>query len=248
MKFSNKEEVINELDYGKGFLLDSLSESDYKLIFNLVSIQYTKNLLAFHPELELDLKSKKLSQYHQFNIQDHKDIWTKERRTLEEEYIKGFKNTDLILNLKKIFGEIKITNEDSTRTEEIYWRLVRPSSPTDVGPLHADSWFWKLHYGPIDPTLRRVKIWISLFNEKGKNGFRLIPNSQKMHISFRGEMRDGKMKPVADLNLESRNDIKDIETEPGQFIIFHDDLIHGGFAGGNETRISIEFTLLIKKH
>jgi len=247
MNFSNKEEVINELDYGKGFLLDSLSDSDHKAILNLVTMQYTKNLLAFHPELEADLKSKKLSQYDQFNIQDHKDIWTKERRTLEEEYITEFKNTDLILNLKKIFGEIKITNEDSTRTEEIYWRLVRPSSPNDVGPLHADSWFWKLHNGPVDPTLRRVKIWISLFNEKGKNGFRLIPNSQKMNFSCEGEMRDGKMKPVTDLNLELRPDIKNIETEPGQFIMFHDDLIHGGFIGGSETRISIEFTLLIKK-
>jgi hypothetical protein len=242
-----KENLIDEIDNGQGFKVFRLSDRDYKVILRLVSNQYRKNLLHYHPELAADIVDSSISEYHKFDISNHKEIWTKERRTLEEGCIKEFRNTELIESLKIIFGDIKITNEDNTRSEEIYWRLVRPNYQSDIGPLHADSWFWKLHNGPLDPSLRRIKIWISILNEKGKNGLRLIPSSQKMQFSCKGEIRDGKMKPVIDPSLEARKDIKSVNTEPGEGIIFHDDLIHGGFIGGNKTRVSIEFTTLIKK-
>ncbi len=57
--------------------------------------------------------------------------------------------------------------------------------------LHADSWFWILHNGPIEKNYHRLKIWMSIRNQMNKNRFRLIKNSQK-NYSFRGKKRDEK--------------------------------------------------------
>jgi len=190
----------------------------------------------------------KMEEYHKLGISDHKSIWPKERRTLDEIDIPVFKNTEFIKSLGKEFDGIEITNEDGTRSEEIYWRLVRPEIVDDVGPLHADSWFWDLHNGSIDKLYRRIKVWISIYNQSGQNGLRLIPYSQKNKFDFKGELRDGKIKPVYDEALELSPNLKKISTNPGDLIMFHDDLIHGGFSGGDKTRISIEFTFLVKNN
>jgi hypothetical protein len=243
----NSSEILEVVDHDCGYVLGKLKNDDYKLFFNLVEGQYKRNLYAYHPEIEKKNIFNGIENYHQLNIYDHKEIWTKERRTLEEDDLIRFKNSKLISQLISAFGGIKISNEDCTRTEEVYWRLVRPNHENDIGPLHADSWFWDLQNGPIESKKRRLKIWISIFNQKGENGFRLIAGSQKEKFDFQGEGRDGKIKPVHDQRLESHADLMKIETNPGEYILFHDDLIHGGFIGGDKTRVSLEFTFLINK-
>jgi ectoine hydroxylase-related dioxygenase (phytanoyl-CoA dioxygenase family) len=242
----NSSEILEVLDHGCGYIQSKLKIDDYKLLLNLVESQYKKNLYAYHPEIESENVFNGIENYHQLAVPDHKKIWTKERRTLYEDDLLKFKNCSLIKGLSEIFGEVKITNEDHTRSGEVYWRLVRPNQDNDIGPLHADSWFWDLQNGPIDSGKRRLKIWISIFNQSGKNGFRLISGSQKKKFIFQGERRDGKIKPVHDQRLEFHQDLRNIETNPGDFILFHDDLIHGGFVGGDKTRVSLEFTFLIK--
>jgi hypothetical protein len=61
------------------------------------------------------------------------------------------------------------------------------------------------------------------------------------------ESMDGKMKPINDPRLELDRSLISVPTKPGQFILFHDDLVHGGLVGGDKTRISFEMTLLIRK-
>jgi ectoine hydroxylase-related dioxygenase (phytanoyl-CoA dioxygenase family) len=36
-------------------------------------------------------------------------------------------------------------------------------------------------------------------------------------------------------------------SHPGEAIIFNDQLLHGGAVGQNETRVSLEFTMFVKK-
>jgi len=45
---------------------------------------------------------------------------------------------------------------------------------------------------------------------------------------------------------ESDLDLRLFESEPGQAIVFHDRLLHGGAPGGTLTRVSMEFTMFVK--
>jgi hypothetical protein len=243
----NKNTILNNLDSGPGYLLYRLENQDYNLVKSLIIKQYKKVIINFYPKLNENEYINNIDNYHKLNISNHKSIWSKNCRTLEEEDLKIFKSSGFIKKLEKIFDNIIITNEDKTRSEEVYWRIVRPNIKEDIGPLHADSWFWDLHNGSIDESFRRIKVWISIYNEKGKNGLRVIKNSQKHKYNYKGELRDGKMKPVDDNELEQNKNIQNLLTSPGDCVIFHDDLIHGGFVGGDKTRVSIEFTFLVKK-
>ena len=241
----NAKDILNELDIGLGYIVSSLEEDDFSILMRLVEAQYKKNLKTLNPEIFTN-NSAPMNEYHMLAFDNHKDFWTKERRTIEECNLEQFRSLKFIQFLKNEFSDFEITNEDDTRSEEIYWRLVRPYEYDDVGPLHADAWFWDLHNGPINNGFRRIKVWISLYNERGVNGLRLIEGSQKNKYSFSSELRDGKVKPIHDNSLELDPNMKIVPTIPGDYIIFHDDLIHGGVRGGNKTRISIEFTFLTK--
>ena len=239
--------ILNEIDSGPGYILGTLSQDDMECFNNIIRLNYDRVLLKEYPLREWEIKNLPLTRYHELKIDKHKELWPKEVRTFSENEVLIFRNSNLFRELEKCFGKIIISNEDNTRSEEIYWRLVRPDARDDIGPLHADSWFWDLQNGPIDASLRRLKIWISISNESGLNGFRFINGSQKKRYQFKGELRGGKMKPKSDPSLENESGLELANTSPGDYIIFHDDLIHGGFIGGSETRISFEMTLLVKK-
>jgi hypothetical protein len=36
------------------------------------------------------------------------------------------------------------------------------------------------------------------------------------------------------------------DSKPGDAIVFHDRLLHGGAVGGSSTRVSLEFTMFVK--
>jgi hypothetical protein len=244
---NSKNEILKEVDLGKGYVIGELSKEDFEIFKKIIESQYKKKLLTAYPHKADIIINSEIEDYHTLLFVDHKTLWPKEARTFIESDISLFKNSRLFSDLQKIFGPISITNEDKTRSEEIYWRLVRPNQNNDIGPLHADSWFWALQNGQIDEDFRRLKIWVSIFNQSGVNGLRLITNSHKKSYGFKGEIRDGKNKPVNDPALECDKELILVPTAPGQFILFHDDLIHGGAMGGNKTRVSFEMTLLIRK-
>lgn len=133
--------------------------------------------------------------------------------------------------------------------EEIYWRLVRPNEKNDIGPLHADSWFWELGHGVTPDKVVRVKIWIGIYVDLGFNGFVYIPDSHLKDWPYHAEMKNGFYKPVIDV-AEDNLDRLLFESNPGDTMIFHDKLLkllHGGAIGrGNCTRVSLEFTMFVK--
>ena len=127
----------------------------------------------------------------------------------------------------------------------VHWRIVRPDHKEDVGPLHADGWFSELGYGVTPPSCTRIKVWLSLFNQPGENGLRYVKQSHKADWKYEGEFRDGIVKPKI-LDEPDASDVTPFNISGGGVVIFGDRLLHGGFVGGTDTRVSIEFTVFAK--
>lgn len=188
-----------------------------------------------------------MDQYHEISdLVDHSKMWPVTERVLGADAVNYIRNTSLFSVLRQEFGDFQISGEHGVEPEEIVWRLVRPASVSDVGPLHADEWFWKLGNGTTPDGYQRFKVWISIFGELGTSGFKFVSGSHKKNWNYDVERRDGILKPkIAD-------DVSNLKTKsfkgiPGQAIIFHDKLIHGGEVGILSTRVSIEFTIFTKQ-
>ena len=114
----------------------------------------------------------------------------------------------LSLSLHKLllnhFGSFVITDEEHYGFPEIYWRLVRPDSPSDVGPFHADSWFWSINKDWSFPSscTKRFKVWISIQSEPGLNGLLVVPGSHaSKSFTYGSNESNGKLKPSSSSNL-----------------------------------------------
>lgn len=189
-----------------------------------------------------------MNRYHEkASLIDHKAAWPKTARILPPAAVSEIRTMPFMKYLESEFGEFLISDEEEVGWEEIYWRIVRPHAP-DIGPLHADSWFWKAGHGKMPEGKERAKVWIAVYSESGRNGLRIVPGSHRQ-TDFRYHVteRDGILKPQIDEN-EADLPIELLPTEPGDVVIFHDDLVHGGAENrGSTTRVSLEFTLLVNK-
>ena len=135
-----------------------------------------------------------------------------------------------------------ITDEENLGYPNVYWRIVRPNHLTDVGPVHADKWFWDLGDASVPDTYERTKIWLPLLQDDRSPSLRILPGSQK--IDYQYEIRIdkfGKRKP----SFHNESVSKSMVPAPvsiGEAIIFHDRLLHGGQTTGS-IRVSMEWTL-----
>ena len=182
-----------------------------------------------------------------FNLQSnllHESISNKSIRIFDAIELQQIKNTSFFNRLYDYFGNFSITNEESQLDEEIYWRIVRPKMVNDVGPLHADLWFWTRNSYKIGNDDVRIKVWIMLYGSEP--GFNLISNSHLIEYNYELINVDGKHKP-----LKSDADyghVEGISTKPGSGIIFNDRLIHGGNVGNKSGRVSFEFTICVNRN
>lgn len=134
-----------------------------------------------------------------------------------------------------------ITDEEGVDFPNIYWRIVRPNSPSDVGPIHADQWFWELGHGVIPERFRRVKIWMPLLQSDSSPGLVIVPGSQKLSFNYGSQLGlDGKVRPTFDRSLVQQK-ISNAPVKVGQAIVFHDGLLHGGQVS-DVLRVSVEWT------
>ena len=156
-----------------------------------------------------------------------------------------------IKKMRKEYGDIEITDEESLGYPNIYWRLVRPNIDRDVGSLHRDAWFWEIDKskGKTFPQYKRLKSWISINVEPGKNGLLVVPESHlKNEIKWSTIEKDGGTKPVLTSKIKDE-DICLLDTINNTVVIFDDNLLHGGSKNnGNLTRVSLEFTLFLKDY
>ena len=116
--------------------------------------------------------------------------------------------------------------------------------------MHRDSWFRlnnkesKIIDDKKNTHIQTVKIWIALNVVLGKSGLLIAPHSQKSSKpGFSVVKSDGYLKPL--INSHEEIPKMDIANTPsGSYIIFGEDLIHGGAPNtSDECRISLEIPL-----
>lgn len=245
------DDVISDLkNEKKGYSLDlKLSVDDLNLLRECIKEQWLGVIKKYLPEKVEEFKKIGIENYHELSyLLSHDKIWPKLERILPSHSLAKIQDSDFMKSLKSVFGAFTISDEENVGREEIYWRLVRPHEPNDVGPMHADCWFWDLGHGKTPENTQRVKIWIPIYCEPGLNGLNIVPGSHVRDWVYTGELRDGYLKPQFD---QSQVDLPVIlpKTNPGEAIIFNDRLLHKGVLNnGQRTRVSIEFTMFVEKH
>ena len=231
----------------EGFSDGILNKNDLALFRDIIYKNYQNNLKA-NGINDNQLLSLPITDYHTFsdNI-DHGAIWNKLSRILNPSEYKKMLTSDFFIQLHNELGELVISDEEDVGYPEIYYRLVRPKPYVDVGPLHADKWFWDLGHGsaPDGVKRKRIKFWFSLWNSNNDTGFRFVKGSHLKNFKYTSEIRDGFAKPVFNERAVSL-DITHFQGKPGSFIIFNDKLLHGGYSTDQSTRVSFEFTLFAK--
>ena len=246
-----KESILELIEKSPGYATNlKLSNKELEIFKFYISEQWLKNIR----ENNLDLASWiidnnfKIENYHKISKElNHSKIWPKSSRILPFQFLEEFQNTNFFNQLKKLFNVVEISDEEDLGYGNIYWRLVRPNEKSDVGPIHRDSWFWQLNKNfpkPLYP-FKRIKVWIAIETQPLKSGLLIEDNSHlREDIKWKGEIRHGIVKPLL-LSDMKEFDMKLISTNPGESIIFNDNLVHGGALNkGNKTRVSLEFTLL----
>jgi hypothetical protein len=239
---------VNEVNDWSGLSTDELSPEDLELFQSLVLEQY-KEVVSKYDDNLCDIL--KINEYHESKIAKselHKQIWPKKTRILSKARLQRLMGSQFFSELKAHFEWYNITDEENVGFPEVYFRLCRPEPFIDVGPLHADAWFWELGHGEMPKAnfdIQRIKFWFCLETEEAKTGFRFVENSHKRDYNYAGIERDGFVKPTFD---ETKHDllIKSFTGKPGSLIVFNDRLLHGGEILKSGTRVSLEFTLAIR--
>lgn len=248
----NQQSLLNEINDGAGFFLANMTASDLSQLRRLVTEQFLHTIQCVAPGYVALYQEAGLANYHQVHQAahfEHGNVWRKSARVFGPMAVEQVEQLSFFKKLKQSLGDFLISDEEGFGWPGIYWRLVRPGN-SDIGPVHADKWFWDLGHGdmPGEPAeYYRLKIWMSLHSEPGKSGLRVVPESQKSDAwRFHGEDRGGMMKPVLD-EKEEDLDLVGLPLGPGGFVVFHDKLLHGGMPNlGDDSRVSLEFTMLVK--
>lgn len=143
--------------------------------------------------------------------------------------------------LDPLAGEF-VTGEEGRGEPDVYWRVVRPDSPSDVGSIHADKWFWDLLGFDFPADMQRVKVWLPLLQDDDNPSLMVLPGSHLRDFRYTSFVNHlGHRKPqYADEDITDRLIPAPVRT--GQAVVFNDRLLHGGRSTG-VLRISLEFTL-----
>lgn len=246
--------VKKQLYHEQGYTLHyKLSSKELNVLRGLVFDQYLSVIQSTYPHYLEKFESAGIESYHTLShLIDHSGVWFKLNRCLNQascDKIKELPFWSVLLNDFSPFklGEVVYERSIEQGRDEMYWRIVRPNQPTDVGTLHADAWFhktMKIRERIFPEDSHALKIWIPLYVEPGKNGLAIIEDSHRKTWDYRAEDIENTMKPRLNLD-ESQLETKLLETPPGQLVIFNEDLVHVGAVNrGNYTRISLEITLI----
>lgn len=237
--------ISQSVEHQGYFIQLSLSKRELELVRDLVTNQYLQNIGTHHPD-KLELFSyRSMEDYHLLcHHVEHEKLWPKINRILPQRSVELIQSLPFMKELEKAYGHFTLSDEEQVGYGEMYWRIVRPNHMTDVGPVHADYMFWELGHGKMPAKSFRVKVWMALFVENGKSGFQFVPESHLVDTPYVGEGRGLIIKPR--LLVEEKDlALVPFAASPGDLIVFHDRLLHGGLVGGDKTRVSLEFTMII---
>jgi len=240
-------DIARDVRGADGFSLAlRLSPTELARVHALVEAQWLEVVGQHVPDALGDCAARGIARYHELAGRvPHGSIWPKAARILPREAAAEIRAMVFMDALAEAFGPFVISDEDGVGWQEIYWRLVRPNEPGDMGPLHADCWFWNLGHGTTPVDAERVKVWMALVTEPGRSGLRVVPGSHRRDWRYHGELRHGMLKPQIDEDEETLG-AELVHTEPGDAVVFHDKLLHGGAPNrGTLTRVSLEFTMFV---
>ncbi len=238
--------ILNQLTAAPGYLLDTLTRGELHRIRGLITAQYLDHLGKLQPDLVEHARRAGIAKYHTLPIRfDHAAAWPKEVRLLDPRCLSTFETMGFFRRIRRQLGPNTIISHD-----ELNWRLVRPNRPEDIGPIHADKWFWDAGYGVgfMPAGYDRFKIWIAIHVEPGANGLCIKPGSHQIHTwKHHFEVRGGIRKPILDEDEEELM-MELLPLQAGQMVMFHDELLHGGVVNrGTTCRVSLELTVLYDK-
>ncbi len=245
-----KKKVFGDLGYSADMRLEAF---ELEVFRQLVRDHWLKVIDGVHPELTKEAQTIGIDKYHQISDRmNHSRLWTKTHRILPQSSVDKIKSLPFIAKLQEEFGPFSISDIYDTKQhfgqQEIYWRLVRPNQPGDVGSLHRDSWFhdsFNEGYGMFPEGTVTIKVWIPIYCEPGKSGLAIVAGSHLRQWNYHLEMHNGSAKPILDEDL-STVDAKLIPTEAGNMLIFNEDVLHGGVVNhGEKTRVSAEITMVL---
>lgn len=238
--------IWHELTDGPGYCVESLAPAELDAIRGYITTQYLERLGELQPGLVEQARRAGVQNYHTLPIAfDHGESWPKETRLLPAERTADFSAMGFFKRIQAQFGPSATISHD-----ELNWRVVRPGHPADVGPVHADKWFWDAGYGygSMPAGYDRFKIWMAVYTEPGANGLCVKSGSHRVTTwKHHFEVKGGIRKPVLDEREEDLA-MQLLPLQCGQMVLFHDELLHGGVVNrGSTCRVSIELTVLFDK-
>jgi hypothetical protein len=237
--------ILDELTDGPGFCLEALAPLELDHVRRLIEAQYLERLGQLQPQLVPLARQRGIARYHTLPVAfDHGKSWPKATRLLDAKHVADFARMGFFRRIREQVGLSATISHD-----ELNWRLVRPNQPSDVGPLHADKWFWDAGYGygSMPAGFDRFKIWVAIHTEPGANGLCVKPHSHRQPWRHHFEEKDGVRKPVFDEDPEAVG-TELLPLAAGQMVMFHDELLHGGVVNrGTGCRVSIELTVLFDR-
>lgn len=240
--------IRDAVDGPSGYVvIPALDAAELAAVSSLIEAHWLGRLAEHAPDMVDAFRTRGMGGYHELADRiDHAGLWSKPVRILPPEAVETIRATSLFERLEAAFGPFAISDEEDVGYEEIYWRLVRPDAVDDVGPLHADAWFWKLGHGVTPPGVTRVKVWVAVACERGRSGLRLAPGSHRKDWRYHGELRHGFVKPQID-ETQELPDAAVVDTAPGEAVVFNDRMLHGGaVTRGARCRVSFEFTMFVQ--
>jgi hypothetical protein len=223
-----------------GYCVAALTPDELTRIRGLISARYLGRLRELAPELGDRAAAAGIENYHTLPVPfDHGPSWPKSARLLPPEYLPAIMEMGFFRRIRQELSTARIVSYDTM------WRVVRPDQPNDVGPVHADKWFWDAGNGSMPAGYERFKIWVGVHTEPGANGLCVKSDS---HTSDRWkhhfEHKHGVVKPVLDEPVEGLA-MEPLPLKPGDLVMFHDSLLHGGMVNrGKQCRVSIELTVI----
>jgi hypothetical protein len=228
-------------------------------LLDSVDIEYLQKIIKDVVNTSCELNLPKTLSWNEFlkiysttsdNV--HLKISDKKKRSLRKNEVETLFGQGLRSRVHSLIGEFDVSDEENYGYPEVYWRIVRPNAEFDVGPLHADGWFWDCNPLWKRPVYdhKRIKIWIGIEVSTGKNGLLVIPKSHNNKPATHKVISsgEGKFKPVIDpLPKGLLSSAQLVNVLPGEGIVFDDKLLHGGAKNVDDLpRISIEFTCIKK--
>jgi len=228
----------------------TLDEHELAIFTAAIERQWLDRIRVVHPEVVDTAASVGLASYHQLaDVVDHQALWgSKAHRVLPDVDVDRLLGLPFVDRLRDELGPFRVAEPVYGEVIErgrrdIYWRIVRPNVPSDVGGLHADRWFHEVH-ARTNPDwsldTRTAKVWIPIVCEPGRNGLGVVPMSHRRSWAWADDGHHTWLEDPVD-----PEDVLLLPTEPGTLVIFNERLLHVGVPNrATTTRISAELTLL----